>query len=295
MQYFTENFIVKEIHDKIDHELSRIGLLYRVFSRGKSENSLKMKYDRNPNKYTEDGKKIQDLIGIRVTTYFPDDIEIAINAIKKLFEYDSDSSTIDCHQSSTFSAIRCNLVFKLPDDLIDQSDILRKYNWIDKTFEVQFRTVLSEGWHEVDHDLRYKCKEDWSDHDDLERALNGIFASLETSDWGMMKIFDELSHRHYKKKEWAQMLRTKLRLRAGNGLSDGVIDLLNSDYNLCKTIFRIKRAELLKSFIKYRIIMPITLDNILFFANYVQLNEPRIEALTPLPILLQLKTINLAT
>ncbi|MBK7959276.1 MAG: hypothetical protein IPK03_14995 [Bacteroidetes bacterium] len=27
---------------------------------------------------------------------------------------------------------------------------------VDSTFEVQLRTILSEGWHEIDHDLRYK-------------------------------------------------------------------------------------------------------------------------------------------
>jgi ppGpp synthetase/RelA/SpoT-type nucleotidyltranferase len=36
-----------------------------------------------------------------------------------------------------------------------------QYDLVDNTFEIQFRTTLSEGWHEVDHLMRYKCKPDW--------------------------------------------------------------------------------------------------------------------------------------
>lgn len=48
------------------------------------------------------------------------------------------------------------------------------YALTDATYEIQFRTTLSEGWHEIDHALRYKCKTDWDKHEDEERAFNGI-------------------------------------------------------------------------------------------------------------------------
>nr|WP_306309037.1 hypothetical protein [Escherichia coli] len=35
------------------------------------------KYEKEPNKYSEDGKKIQDLFGVRIILYFPDDLFIA--------------------------------------------------------------------------------------------------------------------------------------------------------------------------------------------------------------------------
>ncbi|WP_202796549.1 hypothetical protein, partial [Thermophagus xiamenensis] len=63
---------------------------------------------------------------------------------------------------------------------------------IDNTFEVQLRTILSEGWHEVDHSLRYKCKDDWKDYPDQERLLNGIYAALETNDSTLKSLFREI-------------------------------------------------------------------------------------------------------
>lgn len=69
---------------------------------------------------------------------------------------------------------------------------------IDNTYEVQIRTILSEGWHEVEHDLRYKCKEEWNEFKEESRLLNGIYATLESSEWSMLTLFDRLSYSQYK-------------------------------------------------------------------------------------------------
>ena len=45
---------------------------------------------------------------------------------------------------------------------------------IEPTFKIQIRTVFSEGWHEVEHDLRYKCKDDWEGCELYSHTLNGI-------------------------------------------------------------------------------------------------------------------------
>ncbi|HAX9791451.1 TPA: RelA/SpoT domain-containing protein, partial [Escherichia coli] len=157
--------IIQSLQKDIEDELNRIGLLYRFFSRTKSESSIIKKYEKEPNKYSEDGKKIQDLFGVRIILYFPDDLFIAQKTLEKLFEIES--KTVDETTANLFAATRCNYVFKLPEVLSNDSVLLKKYSYIDTTFEVQFRTILSEGWHEVEHDLRYKCKEDWVEHNDL--------------------------------------------------------------------------------------------------------------------------------
>ncbi|MXJ78816.1 RelA/SpoT family protein, partial [Escherichia coli] len=58
--------IIQSLQKDIEDELNRIGLLYRFFSRTKSESSIIKKYEKEPNKYSEDGKKIQDLFGVRI-------------------------------------------------------------------------------------------------------------------------------------------------------------------------------------------------------------------------------------
>lgn len=285
MQHSPDKNIAAKLQSTIQSELDRLGLLCRVFSRAKSSHSLTKKIDREPGKYTPDGKKIQDAFGVRVALYFPDDQRVAIQLLKKLYEYDAESSTIDSPAGSVFSATRCNLIFKLPPEIAQQSIIIKNNDVIDTTFEVQIRTILSEGWHEVEHDMRYKCQADWESYTDLDRALNGIYASLETSDWGMMRVFEGLSYRHYKAREWSQMIRTKFRLRSEGQLDESIIAALNSHPDSGKKIFRVSRENFLNCFTEFKLEMPITPDNIVYLCNYRHIGDPVLLEITPEPML----------
>jgi hypothetical protein len=133
---------------------------------------------------------------------------------------------------------------------------------------------LSEGWHEVEHDLRYKCKPDWNDHDDLSRSLNGIIATLETCDWSMIKMFDELSWRHYKSGTWDPMIRTKFRLRFQCvGIPEEMATALKSIDGLAKAIFRVERTIFLKKLARQEIALPITPSNVVFIINRLFINN----------------------
>lgn len=288
----TDARIASMLQKEIENELARVGVLSRVFSRAKDQESLDLKIQREPGKYNSTGKKIQDIFGIRIALYFQDDSDIAQKAIKNIYEFDEESSTIDAPEADSFSASRCNLIFKLPEVHCEDSSILREYDVVDNTFEVQFRTILSEGWHEVEHDLRYKCKDDWDSHDDLNRALNGIYASLETADWSMMKLFEELAYRHYKASEWSQMIRTKFRLRAGNGLSSSISELLNNDPSLGKQIFRVNRTAFIGRILEDNINIPINLDNIFYLCNHYYLSSTKIDEITPAPLKNMLEELN---
>jgi ppGpp synthetase/RelA/SpoT-type nucleotidyltranferase len=277
--------INNQIHKSIEEELSKLGLLFRVFSRIKSPASLKAKELRGGNKYSG-VKKIQDYFGHRVVLYFPDDIKIAKKVLVKRYEYDSKSSTIDIPEKNAFNATRYNLIFKIPTEYIKESITLdNEKELIDSTLEVQIRTVLSEGWHEVEHDMRYKCQEDWDENDDLNRALNGVFATLETSEWSMLKLFEELSYRHYKKNEWSPMLRTKFRLRMDGELSNSLLDILNGDQDIGKSIFRVDRKKFIEILLSNEIELPINMDNIVYLCNHYFVHSPKIKELTPSPVL----------
>jgi len=282
--------ISKKLHEDIERHFSSVGILHRVFSRVKTGPSLNSKIKRGQGKYGKD-KKIQDLFGVRVVLYFHDDIDIAQNLLKNNYKHDEKSSTIDLRPNELFSATRHNLIFKLPEEDAEQSLTIINNDLIDNTFEVQLRTVLSEGWHEVEHDLRYKCKEDWEGHDDLNRALNGIFASLESSEWSMMKLFEELSYRHYKSNEWAQMLRTKFRLRAGNDLSVQINEILSNEPDVAKKLFRVTREKLINKLLHAKIVLPINLDNLIYVLNYFYVKSESISDITPTPILDALETV----
>lgn len=270
--------IANSIKNSIAYELERLGLLSTIFFRLKSAQSISKKLIRKD--YLE-GKLIQDFIGIRIALYFPDDLPIVINLLRNMFPLDN--KDIDSNDEETFRPKRLNLVFKLKDDQqrIFREAVTRQFNKsIDSTFEVQIRTILSEGWHEVEHDLRYKCREDWANHKDLSRALNGIYATLETSEWAMLNLFNDLAYRHYKEKEWEPMLRNKFRLKIqGNSLSEKIISYFDSNISIAKEIYKTDRAKFISRLSKSRLALPFTYDNLVFVINHLYLKDQKLSAL----------------
>ncbi len=200
--------ILPTMADRLNKGLEKCGIYYRLFSRTKTAASTRSKL--RAKNYTG-GKRMQDLFGIRIAAYFQDDQAICRRIIEDRFSVDS--VTEDRPDPNTFSPTRLNLICKLPLSCRQAMPAVIYENYpIDGTVEIQLRTVFSEGWHEVEHDLRYKSKADWNGSADLSRALNGIFATLQTCDWSMLNIFDELAYRKLREKDWTSMLRNKLRI-----------------------------------------------------------------------------------
>lgn len=271
----------KNIAKTIEDALSRIGIFHRIFFRGKSLESIKDKINRSPGKYGK-GKKIQDIIGIRICLYFSDDIDISKQIIDSLYIQNIPSSTIDKPDQDQFGPTRYNLIYNTPDEIdfkIHNTEI--NHSIIDNTFEVQIRTILSEGWHEVEHDLRYKFSEDWSNNHSANRTFNGVFAALETSEITMLKIIEDQSYYHYKNKNWPAMIRSKFRLRFSNSeISEHIIKVMTEDNNFAKDIFRFDRNMLIELLFKITGI-PVTADNIIYIINHKEIRNEYILTTTP--------------
>jgi ppGpp synthetase/RelA/SpoT-type nucleotidyltranferase len=289
---FNLKRLSSEISDSIEEPLIRMGMVYRVFYRNKTDDSISKKQIDKNYSLKEGGTKMQDLIGIRITLYFADDIELVRETLKTKFDFLDE--TVDKTESTQFKPTRVNLIFNLNTNQTRElkDTIFKKYPYIDNTFEVQLRTVLSEGWHEIDHDLRYKCRSDWEGHTDLERVFNGVFAGLETSDWSNLMVFEKLSYRHYKDAKWEAMFRTKFRVR----LIDSVLDdklktILDDDKTLGKSLFRVDRHQFLKEIISREIKIPFTISNIVFLCNCFYMRDDKILSITP-NILLENTKIN---
>lgn len=266
---------------EIEQKINSLGILFRVFGRGKDHYSLKNKLAREPGKYSADSKLIQDCIGIRIVLYFHEDIETVRKVLCKAYSLRQADSTIDAHETDQFSVTRYNLIFELPTHHVSEINRFNTIYPIDQTFEVQIRTMLSEGWHEVEHDLRYKCKEHWEGQHDLSRALNGIMATIETAEWSMKKIFDDLSYRHYKNKNWPAMLHTKLRMRLNAKLSKEITEILDSDPQLAKDLFRIDRFVVIERLFELEPKIPVNLDNIVYVYNKFNLKNDSLSKITP--------------
>ncbi|OCB74192.1 hypothetical protein [Flavobacterium crassostreae] len=281
--------IEKDICSKIYERLDKVGLLYRTFSRVKDNNSITEKIERKKEEgkpYSVNGKKIQDIIGIRIVTYFHDDVNLVKEILSSVFKFIDEE--IDEIELTVFKPKRTNIICSFDEKQKEIfEDIINVTNsetlcLSDNTFELQLRTILSEGWHEIDHSLRYKTKEEWSKHSEKERLLNGIYANLEVNDLAMKSLFSELAYQHFKEKNWEAMLRNKYRLKFQlSPLKDELRQLLNEDSNLAKQLLKADRSLILDKLSKIDIPLPINFNNIIFFINQVEIKNEKISDLTP--------------
>ncbi len=270
------NKILKEIVSDVESVLNNCGIMYHVFSRAKSELSIKNKLKKKAESYKKNGKKMQDLLALRITLYFTDDVELVHDYFKKQPNFDSES--VDPVEEDKFCPKRLNLVMRVPEkhrkDMQVAINNTEYPDLIDDTYEIQIRTILSEGWHEVEHDLRYKCKDDWNGHLEESRLLNGIYASLESSEWSMLTLFDRLAYAQYKEGAWSAMMRNKMRLRfADKGLSQEIINVLSQNHELAKKLFRVKRCKILKMIMEKNFSYPLIYDTVLHLLNHIEVKD----------------------
>lgn len=268
----------KEIEKMICKRLDKCGLMYHTFSRTKEKESTRAKIEKKREIYLQEKKKMQDIVGIRIVLYFRDDIDICITVLKQLFKVDN--FEYDKPDAETFKPQRINYVFRMPENIMKIPCDLSEDCMIDNTFEVQIRTIFSEGWHEVEHDIRYKYFKDWNTAAHLSRELNGILAALEICDDNIKSICERLAYLKYKEKKWDSMLRNKFRLRfVHQALSPDLHRILSDNPELAKSLYRFEREQLIYFLAENN--MPKTCDNVVYVINEMQLHNEDISALAP--------------
>lgn len=276
----TLNYIGEKIATNIKDLLNHLCVHYRLHWRAKDLDSLRTKIEikcktNGKDYYSKNGRKVQDILGFRITTYFYDDVKVLWEIFHEVFDVVDEE--YDMEQSTVFEPLRKNMVCRMPPKLaLLHHDLCQKdndYALTDATYEIQFRTTLSEGWHEIDHALRYKCKTDWDKHEDEERAFNGIFAALEANDRMLKSLFDDLAYDHYKHEKWEALLRTKFRLHFCNTPPFSLSNILKDHHEWAKSIIRCDRNTLLKRMVKNRLFVPMTYDNLFWMIMYFE--EPK--------------------
>ena len=270
--------ILGAVVEELESDLSRCGFMYHIFFRTKSNSSIQAKLSKKSEEYRLKGKKMQDLLALRITLYFSDDVEILHQYLKAKPNFLEE--TIDDYNVETFRPKRLNLVMNVPNVWRNE---MRSYllqnapdvaDLIDLTYEIQIRTILSEGWHEVEHDFRYKCQEDWDEFKEESRLLNGIFATLESSEWSMLTLFDKMAYSFYKKKNWTNMIRNKMRIRfSDKALSDDVSSLLSLEPELAKSIYRVRRNKVISCVLEKEFRFPLKYDTIVHLLNRAEVRN----------------------
>lgn len=270
---------IKDLEEKIKDYLDKCGLFYKVFSRIKSVNSIIDKLEERKNRGKKN-YKMQDLVGVRIVLYFKTDIQLCEKLIKQHFKVLDVSR--DLEEPEKFRAQRINYVCQLPESVKNNFDEKIWEYPIDSTFEIQIRTIFSEGWHEIEHDFRYKCLDDWNELEDLSRTLNGIFATLENCDWAISSLFSQVSYKHYKNAAWIPMLKNTLRIRIvdSSGM-DEIIKYFDENKDVAKMFYRIDREEFLLWLSDVKNPIPLSLKNLVYLVNIHQVKDKYIKDLTP--------------
>ena len=112
---------------------------YRI----KGEESLRGKLERKGNKY-KSIDDVTDLLGLRIVTFYTDDVDKVAVVIKSLFDIDWKNSEDKrkLHELNSFGYNSLHYICQLKEGSMP--------------FEVQIRTALQHVWSAIEHDIGYK-------------------------------------------------------------------------------------------------------------------------------------------
>ncbi len=149
----------------------------QIESRTKSVESFVEKIKRKD--YSNPLEEITDLVGIRIITYYKEDVDKIGEIIKKEFEVDWGNS-IDKAQTldpDRFGYLSVHYVVSLSSS---RKELTEWKDFKNIKAEIQVRTVLQHAWAAIDHKLRYKTAKEVPKN--LRRQLFRLSALLELAD-----------------------------------------------------------------------------------------------------------------
>ena len=127
---------------------------HSVSFRGKDLASLAGKL-RRPDKSYGHLTDITDLAGVRVTTYFADDVDSVAALLSSEFSVDQKAS-IDKRQFADPNQFGYRSLHYVLSFNASRAGLAEYRNFSDFKCEVQVRSILQHAWAEIEHDLGYK-------------------------------------------------------------------------------------------------------------------------------------------
>ncbi|MCR4960227.1 MAG: hypothetical protein K6A74_02145 [Lachnospiraceae bacterium] len=264
----------------ISDRLEQCGMYFRVFSRTKSSASMERKF---ATKQYDHNRKLQDLIGVRINLYYDDDVSLCQYVMEQTFQV-LEWSTSERNEDE-FKPTKLNGVFMLPSYLKNQISPATWDMCIDETFEIQIKTIFFEGWHEIEHDMRYKGEELWDQYPGFSRYFNSILATLELCDKSIVTLFEDLGHDLYKSGQWTDMIRSHFRIKiADTPMYPELEEILTEDQtltvdSLAKRIYKTPKKALLEQLLRRVRRIPINVNTIVALLNDSDFHDSRLTEL----------------
>ena len=177
----AERAIVKRLRES----LAEAGILVAaVESRVKTEHSLAGKLELKGSKY-KSLADITDILGIRVITFYLDEVDIVASALERLFDIDWENSVDKrrLHEVDSFGYQSLHYICRVKEG---EAEINMPFR-----FEIQMRTLLQHAWSNIYHDTGYKSGVEIPR--EYIRNLNRLAGMLELADEQFSRIRSELT------------------------------------------------------------------------------------------------------
>ena len=178
----------RRIQDLISQLLADGGLrVHALEARVKDGPSLERKWRHHNPPYTS-LDDLTDLLGVRIITFFPDDVDHVRELIESQFTIDRLNSrdpraTIEPDQ---FGYQSLHLVVSISPARAGLSE-WRRFAAI--RFEIQVRSILQHAWAEIEHDRGYRSEDDVPAN--MRRRWSRVAALLEFADSEFMRLRDD--------------------------------------------------------------------------------------------------------
>ncbi|MGP4973369.1 GTP pyrophosphokinase [Psychrobacter alimentarius] len=157
--------------------------VHQVQTRVKDRGSLENKIIRKSEKYKA-LNDITDIVGVRIITYFDDEVDQIATMIEEEFVIDQDNS-VDKREidSDKFGYRSLHYVASLKRD---RTNLPEYSSYGEQKFEFQIRTILQHSWAEIEHDLGYKGE--FEIPTTAKRTFYRVAALLEQADIEFVKL-----------------------------------------------------------------------------------------------------------
>ena len=222
------NQTADSVRASLKKALDDAGLIIAALEcRVKTEHSLAGKLELKGSKYASLGD-LTDIIGLRVITFYIDDVDKVASAVERLFTVDWENSVDKrkLHDIDSFGYLSLHYICSTPG--------------CPYRFEIQMRTVLQHAWANMNHDTGYKSGVEIPTR--YRRDMSRIAGMLELIDDEFSRIRTEIND--YRRRVQALVASGNLADVALDGDSFRSFLAIEPFKNLNRKIAAVNQAEI---------------------------------------------------